>query len=89
MLRIQLKGKGIEHMIIRLKILIMSVSGSFVILLALCLGSQNLNNRYSLDFGVAKSAPLPIGFIVGVSLITGIISGGSLTALLIEEEIND
>ena len=50
------------------------------------LGSQNIKDRHSLNLGFAKTAPLPTGFVIGVSLITGIISGGSMLALLLPED---
>ncbi len=76
-------------MIIRIKILTTSIAAGALLLLAICLGSQNLNDRYSINFGLNKTAPLPIGFIVGVSLITGILTGGSLTALLIQDQAEE
>ncbi len=52
------------------------------LLLMLCLGSQNLNNRQVLKAGNLRSAPLPSGFVIGVSIIAGVISGGSTAAIL-------
>ncbi len=53
-------------------------------LFMLCLGAQNLQERHQLKIGIGTTAPLPTGFIVGLSIISGIISGGSTTALLIK-----
>jgi len=36
-----------------------------------------------LNLGIGQTAPLPTGFIVGVSAVLGVLSGGSLAALLI------
>lgn len=49
----------------------------------LCLGSQNLNERHSLNFGFANSYPLPTGFLVGVSIVVGVLSGGATAAVIV------
>ena len=47
------------------------------------LGAQNLNTRHSLTIGNTTTAPLPAGFLVGISIVIGVISGSSTaTALL-------
>ena len=51
--------------------------------MVLCLGAQNLGDRYRLNLGVGSTAPLPAGFVVGVSAVLGLLGGGSLTALLL------
>ena len=68
-------------MLPRLRLLLLSLGSGFTLLLVLCLGAQNLNDRHRLNLGIGQSAPLPSGFIVGVSLALGIVSGGSLVAL--------
>ena len=55
-------------MLLRLRLLIGSLLGGFLLFLALCLGAQNLDDRRSLQLGVGRSAPLPTGFMVGVAL---------------------
>ncbi len=70
-------------MLIKLQILTISFASSLLLLFMLCLGAQNLNNRHELNLGKTKSAPLPTGFLIGVSLVLGVISGGSTTALLL------
>ena len=72
-------------MLFRLRIVLVSASGAVLLLLLLCLGAQNLNDRISLRFGSARSVPLPSGFLVGVSLALGVLSGGSTAALLLPE----
>jgi hypothetical protein len=37
----------------------------------------------SLNLGVGRTPELPSGFVVGVALVIGVISGGSATALLL------
>lgn len=69
-------------MLLRLRFLTGTVVGSLLLLLMLCLGSQNLNQREALNLVVGKSAELPTGFVVGIAVICGVLSGGSTTALL-------
>ena len=69
-------------MLIRLRLLWFSLGSGLTLLLVLCLGAQNLNDRHRLNLGVGQSAPLPSGFIVGISLVLGIVSGGSVAAVL-------
>jgi hypothetical protein len=69
-------------MLLRLRLLISSALGALMLLLVLCLGTQNLNDRPSLQLGFGRTAPLPSGFLVGVALALGVLSGGSAVALL-------
>ena len=69
-------------MLLRLRLLLITLGGSAALLVVLCLGAQNLRERYRLKLGVGTTAPLPAGFIVGVSTVLGVISGGSLAAVL-------
>ena len=70
-------------MFIRLRLLLLSLGSGLTLLLVLCLGAQNLNDRHRLNLGVGHSAPLPSGFIVGISLVLGIVSGGSVAAVVL------
>lgn len=70
-------------MLLRLKLLLITLGGSAALLVVLCLGAQNLSDRYRLKLGLGTTAPLPAGFIVGVSTVLGVISGGSLAVVLI------
>jgi hypothetical protein len=69
-------------MLVRLRLLAGSVTGGLLLLVVLCLGGQNLNDRPQLRLGFGRSAPLPSGFLVGLALVVGVISGGAATALL-------
>jgi hypothetical protein len=69
-------------MLLRLRLLLGSLAGASLLLVALCLGAQNLSDRPSLQFGIGRSAPLPSGFLVGIALALGVVSGGSAVALL-------
>ena len=69
-------------MLHRLRLLLLSCGSAGLLLVVLCLGAQNLSERRVLNLGIGKTAPLPSGFIVGVSTVLGVLSGGSLAALL-------
>ena len=69
-------------MLLRLRLLLITLGGSVALLVVLCLGAQNLSERYRLKLGVGTTAPLPAGFIVGVSTVLGVISGGSLAVVV-------
>ena len=68
---------------LRLRLLLGSVLGGLLMLLILCLGAQNLEERPRLNLGFGRSVPLPAGFVVGVALGLGGVSGGSSAALLV------
>jgi uncharacterized integral membrane protein len=70
-------------MLLRLRLLLTSLLGGSLLLLILCLGAQNLEQRPSLNLGFSRSAPLPTGFLVGVALVVGVLCGGCSTALLL------
>ena len=70
-------------MLLRLRLLLTCLGGGALLLLLLCLGAQNLNTRVSLNLGVGRTPELPSGFVVGVALVIGVISGGSAAALLL------
>jgi len=69
-------------MLLRLRLSLTSLIGGGLLLLLLCLGAQNLDNRPQLNLGVGRSAPLPVGFVVGLAMVVGVISGGISAALL-------
>ncbi len=71
---------------IKFKLITITFSTAGLLLLFLCLGSQNLNQRHKINLGVTSTVALPSGFIVGISIITGIVSGGCLSALLHKEK---
>ena len=70
-------------MLLRLRLLLTSLGSGVLLLLILCLGAQNLNQRASLNLGFGRTAELPTGFLVGIALVVGVITGGSATALLL------
>jgi hypothetical protein len=70
-------------MLQRLRLVIGSLMGGGMLLVALCLGAQNLEERRQLQLGGGRSAALPTGFVVGVALAVGVASGGIAAALLV------
>ncbi|WP_320674223.1 hypothetical protein [Prochlorococcus sp. MIT 1341] len=59
------------------------MTNGVLLLFLLCLGSQNLNDKESLNLGFDTTTELPIGFLVGSSVVVGFICGGSTAAVLI------
>lgn len=74
--------QGVGPMMLRLRLVLASLLGGSLLLLILCLGAQNLDTRPKLNLGMGRSAPLPVGFVVGLALVIGVISGGCTAALL-------
>jgi uncharacterized integral membrane protein len=70
-------------MLLRLRLLLGSLVGSLLLFTLLCLGAQNLDDRVSLRLGPGRSAPLPTGFLIGLAVVLGVVSGGSSVALLL------
>ena len=76
-------------MLVRLRLVGGSLVGGALLLTVLCLGAQNLEQRTRLELGFGQTAPLPSGFLVGVALAIGVISGGSSAALLLQRGDGD
>ena len=73
-------------MFLRLQLLTLNIGTSILLILFLCLGSQNLGKKHSLNFLLNKTVPLPIGFLVGTSFTLGLISGGLTSVLMIKNK---
>jgi hypothetical protein len=73
-------------MFVRVRLVLGSVIGATLVILAVCLGAQNLDDRPSLRLGVGRAAPLPTGFLLGVALAAGLFSGGAAVAVLAGDE---
>tara|TARA_Y100001968_G_scaffold212693_1_gene195808 strand:+ start:780 stop:1016 length:237 start_codon:yes stop_codon:yes gene_type:complete len=76
-------------MLLKLRILATSIATSALLLLVLCIGSQNINNRSKINLGLTSIAPLPTGFLVGISIVLGVLSGGSTAAILAKSKVSD
>ena len=72
---------------LKLKVLTINISISILLLFFLCLGSQNLESRHKVNFLVSDTVELPSGFIIGISFIVGVLSGGYSSSLMIKDEI--
>jgi len=70
-------------MFFRLKLLTLNIGTAILLIFFLCLGSQNLGKKYSLDFLINKTVPLPIGFLIGTSFTLGVMTGGITSVLTI------
>lgn len=67
-------------MLLRLRLLAGSLASTLLLMLMLCLGSQNNSERSALNLGFGRTVPLPHGFVVGLAVL-GVLSGGSSLAL--------
>ena len=70
-------------MFFKLQLFTLNISTAILLLLFLCLGSQNLGKKYKLDFIINKTVSLPIGFLIGTSFTLGFLSGGLTSVLMI------
>ena len=73
-------------MFFKLQLLTLNIASAILLFFFLCLGSQNLEERYSLDFLINKTVPLPIGFLIGTSFTLGLFSGGLTSVLMINDK---
>ena len=74
-------------MIFKLKLFTFNLTSVILLIIFLCLGSQNLEKRHSLNLLVNKTVELPIGFILGVAFTFGFASGGLTSILMMKEKI--
>ena len=73
-------------MFFRLQLLTLNITTAILLIFFLCLGSQNLGKKYSLDFLINKTVALPIGFLIGTSFTFGLVSGGLTSVLMISND---
>ena len=76
-------------MFFRLQLLTLNIGTAILLILFLCLGSQNLGKKHSLNFLFNKTVPLPIGFLVGTSFTLGVITGGMTSVLMANNKVNE
>ena len=76
-------------MFLRLQLLTLNIGTSILLILFLCLGSQNLSKRHSLSFLINKTVSIPVGFIIGTSFTLGLMSGGLTSVLMMKKDIKD
>ncbi len=70
-------------MFFRLKLLTLNTATAILLIFFLCLGSQNIVKKHSLDFLINKTVDLPIGFLIGTSFTFGLMSGGLASVIMI------
>ncbi len=70
-------------MLFLLKKLVYTFTLNFSFLLLLIIGIQNSTKKESVNFIVGKTVNLPISFIIGVSFISGSITGGLVNTNLL------
>ena len=75
-------------MFFKLQLLTLNFATAVLLIFFLCLGSQNLGKKYSLDFTINKTVELPIGFLIGTSFTIGLVSGGVTSILMINNDKN-
>ena len=75
-------------MFLKFQLLTLNLATAILLIFFLCLGSQNLGKKYSLDFLINKTVALPIGFIIGTSFTLGLMSGGITSVLMINNDEN-
>ena len=73
-------------MLLKFKLLTLNLSIATILLVFLCLGSQNLDKRYKINLLANETVELPNGFIIGVSFIIGVISGGFSSTIMIKDK---
>ena len=70
-------------MFLKIKLLTLNIATAILLIFFLCLGSQNLSKKHSLNFLINKTVELPIGFLIGSSFTLGLISGGLTSIIMI------
>ena len=76
-------------MFFKLQLLTLNIATAILLIFFLCLGSQNLGKKYSIDFILNKTVALPIGFLIGSSFTLGLTSGGLSSVLMINNKDED
>tara|TARA_B100000965_G_scaffold401642_1_gene425949 strand:- start:306 stop:551 length:246 start_codon:yes stop_codon:yes gene_type:complete len=76
-------------MFFKLKLLTLNIGAAMLLVFFLCLGSQNLDKRNSLNFLTYETVELPIGFLVGTSFTLGLIAGGLTSISMMNNNIKE
>ena len=76
-------------MFFKLQLLTLNIATAILLIFFLCLGSQNLGKRYSVEFLSNRTVVLPIGFLIGTSFTLGLISGGLTSVLNINNDYKE
>ncbi len=70
-------------MIIKAISLTTNLANTFLLVIMIALGSQNLSTKHSLNLGIATTEKYPSGFLIGMSIVFGSLSGGLTSASLV------
>ena len=73
-------------MFLKFKLLTFNIVSVSLMIFFLCLGSQNLKERHSLNFLTFETVLLPNGFLVGNAFILGFLTGGITANLITNSE---
>ena len=76
-------------MFFRLQLLTLNITSAILLIFFLCLGSQNLGKKYSIEFLANRTVALPIGFLIGTSFTFGLVSGGLSSVLMMSYNDKD
>ena len=66
-----------------------SLVNTILLVIMLALGSQNLSTKHNLNFGITTTEKYPSGFLIGMSIALGSLSGGVTTTLLVPSKKNN
>ena len=67
-------------MLFSVKKIFFTITFNFSLFLLLMVGIQNSSNKTKINLIINESVNLPISFIVGISFITGSLTGGILSS---------
>ena len=76
-------------MLLKFQLILFNIASSFLLILFLCLGSQNLDKRYKLNLLTTETVLLPVGFLVGISFTLGAVTGGLTSTMMINKVRKD
>ena len=68
---------------IKLISLATNLASTILLVFMIALGSQNLSTKHDLDLGITTTEKYPSGFLIGMSIVFGSLSGGLTTVLLV------
>ena len=73
-------------MIVKLKNLFYVISFNSILFLLLMIGIQNSYSKKKVNLFISETVPLPISFIVGISFISGSLTGSLLKINFIDDK---
>ena len=76
-------------MFFKLKLLSINLISGLLLIFFLCLGSQNLNKRHSINLLINETVELPSGFLIGISFAIGYICGGVTATMMTKNDLTD